>query len=404
MCDSLCFVGVEGSWFAKNSDRPLNEVQSTHLFPERRASAQVLRTQYLDLGPDPGSFAFVGSQPDWLWGVEHGVNEHGVAIGNEKIWTIDNPRGREPALLGMDIVRLGLERATTADEAFSIVTHLVENFGQGGSGERDHDEPYHSGFLIADAVNAWVIETSDRTWAARSVHQGGVAMSNRVSLGHNWTHASANVPPNSTFQAWRAPRIPTAIADHRLAMTTASVTSALPPTAAQIVATLRHHGTSAWGSPFDDDDSVAEPIPQEVGDDFDGVSVCMHVRDYQVTTSSFVCALPRDEQTPMRVWCALGSPCVSVYLPLIVPTGQRLPEIPSFLSDPHNWHRIRRLRERAEADASGVQLGKIRAVLAPIERTMWTQADAMFRAGAQDHSAVVAWCNAIDAGMRQLAV
>ena len=41
---------------------------------------------------DAGACAFVGSHPTWLWGVEHGVNEHGVAIGNEKIWTVDDPR------------------------------------------------------------------------------------------------------------------------------------------------------------------------------------------------------------------------------------------------------------------------------------------------------------------------
>ena len=33
-----------------------------------------------------------------------------MAIGNEKIWTIDDPRTLPRALLGMDLVRLGLER------------------------------------------------------------------------------------------------------------------------------------------------------------------------------------------------------------------------------------------------------------------------------------------------------
>ena len=69
----------------------------------------MLDTQYLRV-PDPGACAFVGSHPTWLWGAEHGVNEHGVAIGNEKIWTVDDPACAPPALLGMDLVRLGLER------------------------------------------------------------------------------------------------------------------------------------------------------------------------------------------------------------------------------------------------------------------------------------------------------
>src|SRR3954452_9868010 len=109
MCDTLCARRDGGMWFAKNSDRHPGEVQTVAWHAARRAQPE-LRTQYLTI-PDTDAAAFAGSQPAWLWGCEHGVNEYGVAIGNEKIWTIDRPKLRPPALLGMDIVRLVLERA-----------------------------------------------------------------------------------------------------------------------------------------------------------------------------------------------------------------------------------------------------------------------------------------------------
>ena len=76
----------------KNSDRPPDERQVVESFPPRPGRRH-RRTQYLEL-PDTGAAAFVGSRPTWLWGVEHGVNEHGVAIGNEKIYTTGRPKAR----------------------------------------------------------------------------------------------------------------------------------------------------------------------------------------------------------------------------------------------------------------------------------------------------------------------
>ena len=103
MCDTFCIRHADGMWFAKNSDRHPAEPQVVESYERRSATAE-LHTQYLEL-PDADASAFVGSRPTWLWGCEHGVNEHGVAIGNEKIWTIESPRDLPPALLGMDIVR-----------------------------------------------------------------------------------------------------------------------------------------------------------------------------------------------------------------------------------------------------------------------------------------------------------
>ena len=148
MCDTLCVRTNDGMLFAKNSDRHPDETQVVEGHDSRPARSDT-HTQYLTID-DPGAHAFVGSRPSWLWGVEHGLNEHGVAIGNEKIWTVDRPSIEPPALLGMDLVRLGLERSRSADEAFAVITGLLERHGQGGSGEPHRDEPYFSSFLVAD--------------------------------------------------------------------------------------------------------------------------------------------------------------------------------------------------------------------------------------------------------------
>jgi secernin len=413
VCDTLCVIGRDRTLFAKNSDRPVREPQVVE-WHARRAGGGELRTQYLTL-PDTGAHALLGSRPTWLWGLEHGVNEHRVAIGNEKVWTVDDAREVPPALLGMDLVRLGLERATTADEALDVMTALLERHGQGGSGEADHDEPYFSSFLVADPAGAWVLETSARTWAARRV-EDGAAISNRLALRTDWDRASADVPAGADFDAWRNPKAPTGIADHRLRVTSrvvatsrvvetgravaagrAMATGATAFGPHDIVATLRHHGTEAWGAPGEPGDGAVPP-PDDVGDDWSGVTVCMHVRGYQTTTASMLVELERDPTAPMRAWACLGSPCTGVYVPLFPPA------LPAPLADAAQWERFARLRDRVEHEPSA--LLDIRAVLGPVESDLWDEADDL-ASGADDAArqrfAVRAW-QPVDAALARLAV
>ncbi len=376
MCDTFATVGGGRLLFAKNSDRPIGEPQVVEWLAPRAADpARRLRTQYRDLGPDPGAFGILGSRPTWLWGLEHGVNEHGVAVGNEKVWTIDDPRGRPAALLGMDVVRLALERSRTAAQAATIVGALVETYGQGGSGEADHDEPYHSAFLVADAHEAWVIETSDRTWAARRTVDGGAAISNRISLRTDWTAASPDVAPGRDFDEWRQANVPTGIADHRLAATSACVRASAPGSldARTAAATLRDHGQGPWGTPGAPSSTV-QHLPEEVGDDFRGVTVCMHVRDYQATTASMIVEVRAG--TRVRAWCALGNPCVSVFVPCFPPAA------PPAQAHAAHWQRFAALRDRVEHDPDA--LGVIRARLAPLEAALWAEADALEASGGSD--------------------
>lgn len=359
MCDTVCVFGEHRMLFAKNSDRPPTEPQVVRSFARRAATAG-LHTQYIEI-PDHDAYAFVGSQPTWLWGVEHGVNEHGVAIGNEKVWTIGRPRARLAALLGMDIVRLGLERAATADAALSVMSELVERYGQGGSGELDHDEPYDSSFLIADRDGGWILETCDRTWVAVPI-ESGASISNRLSVTTDWTRASADVEPHADFQRWRNPKVPTAIADHRLAATQRAVTGSVSDPRA-IASLLRDHGGE--GVPRD-----VAPLPDSPGEDNRGVTVCMHVPGVQATTASMITTMSPDRSDAPRIWAALGSPCVSVYVPIFPVCG-----VPTALSDPSTWSRFASLRDRVEGDAAA--LPGIRSRLAAVEAQLWAEADAI---------------------------
>ncbi len=365
MCDTLCVLGAGRTLFAKNSDRPRDEAQVVEHHAARAPGGR-LRTTFLDL-PDPGAHAVLGSRPAWGWGFEHGCNEHRVAIGNERVFTIDNPRSAPPALNGMDLVRLGLERGATADEAVDAMTALLEEHGQGGQCAQDDDDPYWSSFLVTDPRQAWIVETSGRRWAARSVHDGA-AISNRLTLGRDWSRASADVAPGTDLADWIDPTVDIERANVRLAATRSCVATGAPALApADLVATLRHHGHRPWGAPGSEPGDV-DPPPHGAPEGAEGASVCWHVRGVMSTTAGMVAELPLDRATPLRAWVALGSPCASVFVP-IRPFDGLGAGVPPPLGASSTWQRFAELRDRAEADDGA--LAGIRTVLAPLETELW---------------------------------
>jgi dipeptidase len=96
----------------------------------------------------------------------------------------------------------------------------------------------------------------------------------------------------------------------------------------------------------------------------------MHVRGYQVTAASMVAELPADLDVPARAWFALGSPCVSVFVPAFLPAA-----VPPALASEELWWRASRLRELVEAD--GTVTESIRSVLDPVEAELWEESDSL---------------------------
>lgn len=369
MCDTLCALRPDGALFAKNSDRPSGEVQLIESFAAREAGGS-LRTSHIAI-PDAGAYALLGSRPDWLWGLEHGVNEHRVAIGNEKVWTTLDPAKQPDGLIGMDLVRLGLERGQSADEALDVMTSLLAEYGQGGVCDQTTGESYFSSFIIADPRTAWVLETSGKSWVAAPV-KDAAAVSNRLTLRTEWTRSSPDINPGTDWDAYRHPGAPTAHADVRLAASRACL-AATPPAGlapADLAAHLRDHGEGPWGAPTVAKGPSPEPspLPGDFRPDGTGVSVCMHIRKFQNTTASMIADLPADPEAPLRAWVAPGNPCVSAFLPVFPPHA-----VPAALADSATWHTFAGLRDRVEADDAA--LAEIREVFAPLETELWCEAD-----------------------------
>ncbi|HWE65142.1 MAG TPA: hypothetical protein VG298_00725 [Acidimicrobiales bacterium] len=391
MCDTLCGRGPDGLVFAKNSDRPVGEVQLAAPFGRRPTAGCTLRTQYLRIG-DTGAHATFLSCPTWLWGAEHGVNEYGVAIGNERVSTVHAVAAARPSLIGMDLVRLGLERARSADEALHIMTELLSTHGQGGIADAVHGEAYDSSFLIADPAGAFVLDTSGRHYAA-APFPDGTAISNRLSLRTDWTLGSPDLEAGEDFDRFRDADARTGSADVRLDASRrflqAHGDGQLTPAAT--AAHLRDHGHGPWGAPGTG--SGAAPTtgpttgpttasalphlpPAGVPPDVTGISVCMHVAARSVTAASLIAVLPTEllAGAPLRAYVALGSPCASIFVPAFPFTVAGPPPfVPFELSTEAMWRSADALRQLVESDPAA--LGAVRAVLGPVEDELWQEAD-----------------------------
>ncbi|MDG6931100.1 MAG: hypothetical protein JRN10_07685 [Nitrososphaerota archaeon] len=166
MCDTLVSrqrnnTDSSVTYFAKNSDREPDELQLVEYYPRIGRKGSV-RCTYMDVKFEGETNAIIISRPRWMWGAEMGVNEHGVAIGNEAVFT--RRKFDRAGLLGMDLLRLGLESGTNAKEAMSTIIQYLEEYGQGGSNSSRKKEYYDNSFLISDWDESYVLETFEKKW------------------------------------------------------------------------------------------------------------------------------------------------------------------------------------------------------------------------------------------------
>lgn len=316
MCDTLVSLPDDGVLFAKNSDRDPNEAQPLRWIPaaDHRPDAEVACT-WISIPQVAHTHAVLLSQPWWMWGAEIGANEHGVVIGNEAVFTRELAlRRREPdALLGMDLLRLALERATTATEAVSVIVDLLETHGQGGSCSHDHPKlRYHNSFLVADPEGAVVVETAARSWATEVVRGRGRSISNGLTI-------------EPFARAHRDPLRSSVVAcARRRARTQPAAERATGP--ADLFAALRDHGPT--GSPS------WSPVHGGL------TAPCVHAGG-TVASSQSTASWVADLRGPVQHWAtATSGPCTSIFKPVAVHQPVDLGPDPTNAYDPDTawWH------------------------------------------------------------------
>ena len=241
------------------------------------------------------SHAALLARPAWMWGAEMGVNDCGVCIGNEAVFT----RGAyaQTGLTGMDLVRLALERSDSAKAALEQIIALLEQYGQGGNCGFDHDFFYDNAFLILDRSALYVLETAGKQWVYKQYQRQSI--SNRLSIRSEGDACSGGEaidfcrtftePVYTRFSGSRRRRAQT----QRCLKTAESVQDCMNA--------LRTH-----------DDCVKNPFARGSVS-----SVCMHyggmVGDH--TTASMIVSLEPERTV---VWATGSSaPCVSLFKPYL---------------------------------------------------------------------------------------
>lgn len=368
MCDTAVVVEAGRVLFAKNSDRDPNEAQLLDWQPRRaHASGTMLRCTWLDIPEVRETHAVLLSRPFWMWGAEIGANEHGVVIGNEAVLT-KQPYAKT-GLTGMDLLRLALERAATAEIAVGVITELLETVGQGGGCGHEHRGfTYHNSFLVADPTGAFVLETAGRRWAAERV-TGARTISNGLTL-----------EPLATEESDRVRSVAVA-ARRRRACTQAHAERA--GGADDMMELLRDHDTVDPGL----GGGAGAPSWSWLNG---ALAPCAHAGGLIVntqTTASWVSELAPDA---VRHWATgTAAPCTSLFKPVAVDQAVALGPAPTDRDDGRSlWWRHERLHRRVLRDPTRwhALLGEIHAIESrwldapPRSEEAFAEADALLEA------------------------
>src|SRR5262245_1992444 len=193
MCDSFVALPsattTKTTLAAKNADCEINEAQAVLRLPRRRyPDGAMLRATHLVVPQARETHEIIIDKSYWTWGGEIGINEHGVAVGNEAIFS--KCEETRDGLITGDLLRLMLERATSCDQALRVFDDALAAHGQGGNCELRGNSHFDSSYLVSDQTSAYVIETAGRDWVARKV-EGVGAISNAMTIHADWQESRA---------------------------------------------------------------------------------------------------------------------------------------------------------------------------------------------------------------------
>lgn len=305
------------NFFAKNSDRPLGESQPISFFHGgTHAPGEMLKCTHLTIPQVAKTYTVLGSKPYWIWGFEMGLNECGLIIGNEAEGSRCDAESEE-GLLGMDLLRLALERADTARKGIDVITGLLEQYGQNANASPLFDRRYENSFILVDREEIWLLETAGRQWAAKKIDDWA-AISNCYSIGTDFDRCSSQLEAYARERRWLRP---SDLLDFAKAYTLPALRqsqstprwrrlrkligeSNKPMNISSVKSILRDH--------FE-----GEIIEPRWGGSYGGfVSICMHAMTWDGSQTAASLLSSWDDLLGPVSWYSASIPCCSVFIPV----------------------------------------------------------------------------------------
>ena len=377
MCDTLAALTAvtrdRTVLFAKSADCEVNEANAVIRVPRQtHLPGEMVRITHLVIPQAPVTHELILTKAFWTYGCEVGVNELGLCMGEEAVFTTEMHEERD-GIIGPDLMRIGLERSRTCREAIDVMTRLLEEYGQGGSAELKGNSHFDSSFLMSDTAEAWILETAGRRWAARRVTEAA-SISNLLTIRTDWDRCSAadgtrgTAPRLDWAAAFGQPDVPPTLgAPDRCRITGAALDRARGAiTARTIFDLMRHHG--------DGYHPATAPVHS---------NVCIHAgpqKDRWWQADGVMAADVKGDDILVWVTGTSGN-CVSIFKPLFL--GIDLPDIgpvPTERFDPSSlWWKHELLHRRAMADFDRL-VPEIRRDFDDLENVFLSEAPAI-RAG-----------------------
>ncbi len=370
-CDTMvlpaAFTAYLQNVLVKNSDRPTGEPQPLCFYPGgTHGAGETVKTTYLTIPQVARTYAVVGSRPYWIYGFEMGYNECGLVIGNEAEGS-RLPADEADGLLGMDMLRLALERAATAREAIEVITGLLTTYGQKANACLLFHRTYENTFVLADKEECWVLETAGRQWVAKQI-KGPQGISNCYSIDTDFDLCSENLESIARERRFLSP-------DERFDFAKA-YSGRLPsqPLGAQRFRRLNKclslqdtHDFSSLARILRDhhEGELIEPRFGETAGTF--MSICMHMRDFGESETSASLLWRYDGTLGQIARYAPAQPCLSAYIPVYMTALPKCMETAEKIYDEGSlWWRVKRLSLLVAVDEL-LFAAPVRADLAALE-------------------------------------
>lgn len=307
--------------FGKNSDRPVNESQPLAYFPPAdHEEGEMVQCTYIKIPEVSHTYGYIGSRPYNIFGFEHGVNEHGVIIGNEAVTGRETPELKW-GLIGMDILRLALARSDSAAKAVEVIGELLETYGTGGD-PLIRPQYFNANYIIADYNEAYIFESCQRMWAAKKIEHVG-HIGNIYALRDDYDLIGKNVIKEAAAKGWCRDEERINIGEtfsisdcdyedgeayFRYIRQEELMKNRDPFTVKMMMNNLRDHYDMDYRKPIQYDIATSK-MP----------TICCHPGGMNgcASAASVVCSLDKNAPEPFKItyWGSMAPPCCSVFTP-----------------------------------------------------------------------------------------